>query len=1214
MTSTAATIDVLLRANTAAYRAEMVNSARVTTQSLAAIRKDAAQTAVSIANLNKAATGFLGFQAAAAGVRSLIDAQKSIQQIHYGLQGATSSATAADKAYGFVSQTAKQLGLNLEEAAKSFTGMSASASANGIAMRDQQDLFRQLSRSATVMHLTSEQMGRATTALGQSFSKGKFQAEELRQQLGEAIPGIVPRFMQAVAKMNEGTALAGKSFDKLLQDGDLNVQKYLPAMIEALRQTGSGAEEAAKGLNAELNRLSTAWFQLKANASGGVFSDAAISSVRLMAENLDKVAGAATIAAGVIAGRLVGAGARTAYSTVAAPLAERAASATQAGELATLSLARAKDAAAQVDQARASVRLVTSWQAQAAAGKETASSQLAVAYAAHEAAQRTLEHQAGAATLSANLKAQREAQVAAVVAQRSLARAQADYNAAVASGTRADAAAVAAKGRLIAAQEAATVATTNLAAARAKETAAGAAASLGGMLSSGLKSAGSGLMALAGGPWGAAAIAIGGMGYAYADLVRKSEEARQEYQQQIKSLDLLRLSMQDTVEQYGRGGKSLRDLADEWNTSGQAMKENEDRLKALQAAVDNYQARIKLAQTSTKEGSGLTIAADYEGLEKAQAELAKFQALVAPVRQKFLELETTLRQSLDPAVFEQMRAAALKADDVQFNKVLAGLSDVQRQAFNAADALRKISQAGGDDVWSRQVARLKREQGEYQAWLATEAKKYMEATGTNNFAAAWKILTPDQQADFIKRREFVKQDVAAEKAWNEQQKENKATARASVADSKQQESQYTSIIDRIQKQIALDKESMGLSDDMTAAQKLQVTVTNEMASAKSKLSDREQARVRTLLDEAVAQGKALAAQQAAKKAVEDLLRLQQQLAESARTQEQGNQADLAGLYFGSDTVERMRRQVQLQEEYQRQIEELNSRDAAAHYSDESYANQLAAIDAFHKEALQREAAFQERRAEYQSNWAAGANRAMQDYLYSASDVASQSESAFTNAFTGMEDVFVDFAKTGKLSFSSLADSIIADLARIAAKQAISGALSSGLSAALGAWSGATYTAGSAAVTSGTTAINSDLLRKALGGYDEGGWTGPGNKYDVAGLVHRDEGVLTKEEIAALGGPSGFNALRRSIRRGYADGGVVGSSAVASIGGGSPQINVSISGSNAAGAEVSAQRNASGGFDINVLLKQVVGAIASDVSNGGQVLKSIKSRLNVTERA
>lgn len=58
------------------------------------------------------------------------------------------------------------------------------------------------------------------------------------------------------------------------------------------------------------------------------------------------------------------------------------------------------------------------------------------------------------------------------------------------------------------------------------------------------------------------------------------------------------------------------------------------------------------------------------------------------------------------------------------------------------------------------------------------------------------------------------------------------------------------------------------------------------------------------------------------------------------------------------------------------------------------------------------------------------------------------------------------------------------------------------------------------------------------GFASGGYTGPGGKYEVAGIVHKDEGVLTKEEIKALGGPQGFEDLRKSIRRGYATGGLV----------------------------------------------------------------------------
>lgn len=60
------------------------------------------------------------------------------------------------------------------------------------------------------------------------------------------------------------------------------------------------------------------------------------------------------------------------------------------------------------------------------------------------------------------------------------------------------------------------------------------------------------------------------------------------------------------------------------------------------------------------------------------------------------------------------------------------------------------------------------------------------------------------------------------------------------------------------------------------------------------------------------------------------------------------------------------------------------------------------------------------------------------------------------------------------------------------------------------------------------------------GFAEGGFTGYGGKYEPAGIVHKWEGVLTKEEMMAIGGPQGFEGLRKSIKNGsYANGGVAG---------------------------------------------------------------------------
>lgn len=64
------------------------------------------------------------------------------------------------------------------------------------------------------------------------------------------------------------------------------------------------------------------------------------------------------------------------------------------------------------------------------------------------------------------------------------------------------------------------------------------------------------------------------------------------------------------------------------------------------------------------------------------------------------------------------------------------------------------------------------------------------------------------------------------------------------------------------------------------------------------------------------------------------------------------------------------------------------------------------------------------------------------------------------------------------------------------------------------------------------------------GFAEGGFTGYGGKYEPAGIVHKWEGVLTKEEMMAIGGPQGFEGLRKSIKDGsYANGGIAGINAV-----------------------------------------------------------------------
>ena len=112
------------------------------------------------------------------------------------------------------------------------------------------------------------------------------------------------------------------------------------------------------------------------------------------------------------------------------------------------------------------------------------------------------------------------------------------------------------------------------------------------------------------------------------------------------------------------------------------------------------------------------------------------------------------------------------------------------------------------------------------------------------------------------------------------------------------------------------------------------------------------------------------------------------------------------------------------------------------YSQEDYMRDLASLEDAERKYRATVVDNYDQMSEAQGNWRSGASSAFQNYLQSANDVAGQTKSLFTNAFSGMEDAVANFAITGKLSFSDFTKSILADMARIATRQAASSIFSS----------------------------------------------------------------------------------------------------------------------------------------------------------------------------
>lgn len=250
----------------------------------------------------------------------------------------------------------------------------------------------------------------------------------------------------------------------------------------------------------------------------------------------------------------------------------------------------------------------------------------------------------------------------------------------------------------------------------------------------------------------------------------------------------------------------------------------------------------------------------------------------------------------------------------------------------------------------------------------------------------------------------------------------------------------------------------------------------------------------------------------------------------------------------------------------------------------------------------------------QGDWTKGATAAWDNYLDSARNIAGQTKSLFGNAFSSMEDSIVNFAMTGKLSFADFTKSILADMARIATRQAASGLL--GSLVGLGVSAAGSYFGGGAATSAGSTAA----------GYSPevlAGWSGvtqaKGGAWSGGVQMFADGGAFTNSIVSkptAFGmangktgvmGEAGEEAIMPLTRT---SSGKLGVMAMGGGGAGGTQINVEV--------HIDGDGNASSssddpgydlfGKELATFVEQKYQELRSkDMRQGGVINKAIKGR-------
>jgi tape measure domain-containing protein len=198
----------------------------------------------------------------------IIQTASAMQSVESSLNAVTGSAAKAAVQLGFVKRVSNELSIDFLTTAKSFSLFLASTKGTNFSVADTQKVFRQVSIAARVLNLSVSDTEGVFRALQQIISKGSLQSEELRQQLGDRLPGAFNRMAAALKVTTAG-------LQDMLKKGQVTGEKLKVAM-QAFGQSlendfARSVEKASKTVSASFARLKNAFtFAVSDVGKGGL--------------------------------------------------------------------------------------------------------------------------------------------------------------------------------------------------------------------------------------------------------------------------------------------------------------------------------------------------------------------------------------------------------------------------------------------------------------------------------------------------------------------------------------------------------------------------------------------------------------------------------------------------------------------------------------------------------------------------------------------------------------------------------------------------------------------------------------------------------------------------------------------------------------------------------------------------------------------------------
>ena len=179
----------------------------------------------------------------------------SLTKLRIALLGVTTSQAEYQQSLAFIQQTTKDFAIPQEVVTRQFTKLQASVQGAGGNVEDTKTAFNGIVAAVRATGGSLQDVDAALTATAQVFSKGKVSAEELRQQIGERLPGAFTLFAESIG-------MTPQELDKALEKGQVSLQDFQKFAEAIFKRYGENAKVIADAPESAGDRLKVALEEL----------------------------------------------------------------------------------------------------------------------------------------------------------------------------------------------------------------------------------------------------------------------------------------------------------------------------------------------------------------------------------------------------------------------------------------------------------------------------------------------------------------------------------------------------------------------------------------------------------------------------------------------------------------------------------------------------------------------------------------------------------------------------------------------------------------------------------------------------------------------------------------------------------------------------------------------------------------------------------------